>query len=601
MCNLLGESSVKTYNILSPMKKIYPTHVQAVLFATALIIFNFNGIQAQTFSATAGPVSQVGTVGPESGASALGTGLSMQQSVGDFVSLDLDGWKGALFQDYGYQGEKATLSSVGASVRILPFKSSTTSIRPWIGAGLSWGNTNVMADLYDQEGRQYHLWSDGLLYDVAEPQSSGPRSTSADKATQLTRDYDYETSIANTRGLTIPVKLGVDIQLTPSINSSLSFTAQMGNGNVFNSFGSEKAIGGSALVTTVQAGVGIMLGKRVGRTKMKTVFSNNMFASEIDFDKDGINDIVDRCHGTPSGAPVNEYGCALDTDGDGVADYEDLEIHSLTHFVDNDGIALSKEEWNARYATTDADPNSYILDYAVIVAEFTPEHYKKMLEAAGNTAEKSEDKALKLLNESMANAVLTYRVQYGVFSENQMPENVELETISDNNGLLRFVGPTHDNTTEARAELEYSEAVWADDAFITAYRNGKRIPMAEAIGLEAHRSFIAPTTDAPEASETTPVEEVSEAPVYRIQLGRFSDMIPVNIFEMFITLGDVKQVIEMDGTYRYFTTSYHNESEARLRLDSVKDLGISDAFMTVEFQGAQISIAEAREIAQSSH
>jgi hypothetical protein len=268
----------------------------------------------------------------------------MQQSVGDFVSLDLDTWKGALFQDYGYQGEKATLSSVGASVRILPFKSSTTSIRPWIGAGLSWGNTNVMADLYDQEGRQYHLWSDGLLYDAAEPQSSGPRARRADKATQLTRDYDYETSVANTRGLTIPVKLGVDIQLTPSINSSLSFTAQMGNRNVFNSFGDEKAIGGSAFVTTVQAGVGIMLGKRGNRTKMKTVFSDNMFASEIDFDKDGINDIVDRCHGTPYGAPVNEYGCALDTDGDGVADYEDLEIHSLTHFVDNDGIALSKED-----------------------------------------------------------------------------------------------------------------------------------------------------------------------------------------------------------------------------------------------------------------
>ena len=583
------------------MKNIYPTHFKAVLFATALFLFSFNGIQAQTFSVSAGPVSQVGTVSPESGASALGTGLSMQQSVGDFVSLDLDTWKGALFQDYGYQGEKAKLSSVGASVRILPFKSSTTAIRPWIGAGLSWGNTNVMADLYDQEGRQYHLWSDGLLYDAEEPQTSGPRATSANKATQLTRDYAYETSIANNRGLTIPVKLGVDIQLTPSINSSLSFTAQMGNSNVFNSFGSEKAIGGSALVTTVQAGVGIMLGKRVGRTKIKTVFSNNMFAGDIDFDKDGINDIVDRCHGTPFGAPVNEYGCALDTDGDGVADYEDLEIHSLTHYVDNDGIALSREAWDALYATTDTDPNSYILDYAVIIAEFTPEHYKKMLESAGNTAEKSEDEALKLLNESMVNAVLTYRVQYGVFSENQMPGNVALETISDDNGLLRFVGPTHKNTTEARTELEQSEALWADDAFITAYRNGKRIPMAEAIGLEAHRSFIAPTTDAPEASESVPNTEVSDAPVYRIQLGRFSDMIPVNIFEMFITLGDVKQVIEKDGTYRYFTTSYNNEAEARTRLDSVKDLGISDAFMTVEFKGEKMSILDAREIAQSSH
>ena len=109
-CNLMRQSSVKTYNILSLMKNLYPTHIQAILFTTALFISSFYGIQAQTFSATAGPVSQVGGVSTESGASALGTGLSMQQSVGDFISLDLDTWKGELFQDYGYQGEKAKLS-----------------------------------------------------------------------------------------------------------------------------------------------------------------------------------------------------------------------------------------------------------------------------------------------------------------------------------------------------------------------------------------------------------------------------------------------------------------------------------------------------------
>lgn len=587
--------------ILCVMKKIYPTTFKAVLLLTATFIYSFNNIQAQTFSASAGPVSQVGSESPESGASPLGTGLSMQQSIGDFVSIDLDTWKGSLYQDYGYQGEKAKLSSVGASLRILPFKASKTSIRPWIGAGLSWGNKNVMADLYDQEGRQYHLWSDGLLYDSAEPQTGGPRANLVDKATQLTRDYDYETSVENNRGLTVPVKLGVDLQLTPSITSSVSFTAHMGNSNVFNSSSAEKAIGGNSLVTSVQAGLGIMIGKRVGKTKVKTVFSNNMFATKLDFDKDGVDDIIDRCHGTPMGAPVNEYGCALDTDGDGVSDYEDLEINSLTHYVDEDGIALSKDEWDALYATTNANPNSYILDYAVIVAEFTPEHYKKMLEAAGNTAEKSETEAARLLNEAMVNAVLTYRVQYGVFSENQKPENVDLDIISDDNGLLRYVGPSHNNTTDARAELERSESVWADDAFITAYRNGDRIPMAEAIGLEAHRSFIAPTTDASNVSEPTPVKEVSDEPVYRIQLGRFSDMIPVNIFEMFITLGDVEQVNENDGTYRYFTTSYDNETEARTRLDIVKDLGISDAFMTAEVNGDKISIAEAREIANASH
>jgi hypothetical protein len=78
-------------------------------------------------------------------------------------------------------------------------------------------------------------------------------------------------------------------------------------------------------------------------------------------------------------------------------------------------------------------------------------------------------------------------------------------------------------------------------------------------------------------------------------------MIPVNIFEMFITLGDVEQVVEKDGTYRYFTTSYDNEAEARTRLDTVKDLGISDAFITAEINGDRISIAEAREFTNSIH
>jgi hypothetical protein len=125
--------------------------------------------------------------------------------------------------------------------------------------------------------------------------------------------------------------------------------------------------------------------------------------------------------------------------------------------------------------------------------------------------------------------------------------------------------------------------------------------MAEAIGLEAHRSFIFPTTEDTNVSEPAPLKEVSDEPVFRIQLGRFSNMIPVDIFEMFITLGDVEQVVEGDGTYRYFTTSYDNEAEARTRLDIVKDLGISDAFMTAEVNGAKISIVEAREITNTIH
>ena len=43
----------------------------------------------------------------------------------------------------------------------------------------------------------------------------------------------------------------------------------------------------------------------------------------LDSDGDGVPDYLDKCAGTPAGVKVDEYGCPLDSDGDGVADYLD--------------------------------------------------------------------------------------------------------------------------------------------------------------------------------------------------------------------------------------------------------------------------------------
>jgi outer membrane protein OmpA-like peptidoglycan-associated protein len=48
------------------------------------------------------------------------------------------------------------------------------------------------------------------------------------------------------------------------------------------------------------------------------------FGCPLDSDKDGIPDYLDECPGTPRGAPVDKVGCPLDSDGDGVPDYTDL-------------------------------------------------------------------------------------------------------------------------------------------------------------------------------------------------------------------------------------------------------------------------------------
>ncbi|WP_295048122.1 OmpA family protein [Sulfurimonas sp.] len=48
-----------------------------------------------------------------------------------------------------------------------------------------------------------------------------------------------------------------------------------------------------------------------------------LFPQDIDSDKDGVLDSVDRCPGTPRGAEVDAHGCPIDSDKDGVIDYKD--------------------------------------------------------------------------------------------------------------------------------------------------------------------------------------------------------------------------------------------------------------------------------------
>ena len=76
-----------------------------------------------------------------------------------------------------------------------------------------------------------------------------------------------------------------------------------------------------------------------------------------DTDQDGVMDIYDKDNKTPEGAKTTGDGMAMDTDGDGVADYVDQERLSICSEVDENGVALDSDGDNVPDCL-DEEPNT---------------------------------------------------------------------------------------------------------------------------------------------------------------------------------------------------------------------------------------------------
>ena len=147
----------------------------------------------------------------------------------------------------------------------------------------------------------------------------------------------------------------------------------------------------------------------------------------LDTDKDGIYDYIDQCPNTPAEARnyVDSVGCSLDSDGDGVYDYEDV-CPSVPGIKENLGCpevkrevrnllkkAMSGIEFEHNKATI--RPSSYaILDE---IAQVFIENPIFIVEVQGHTDNVGNDEYNMDLSERRAQSVRTYLVNKGVPAE----------------------------------------------------------------------------------------------------------------------------------------------------------------------------------------
>jgi hypothetical protein len=152
-------------------------------------------------------------------------------------------------------------------------------------------------------------------------------------------------------------------------------------------------------------------------------------------------------------------------------------------------------------------------------------------------------------------------------------------------GLTVHVGKKHERLIGARSALATAKSQGHSDAFVTAYRDGVRISLEEAAALESIRK-----ESVQEVAETFHVAVIK----YHVQLGRYTDGVPVEVLNAFLNMGHIEQRLGEDGTHRYLTEGVAAEETARQHLLSARNGGFEDAFLVAEIDGKNVSVAQAR-------
>ncbi len=312
-------------------------------------------VDVVTIGAGANFTSFIGDLGSKTDASPLANVapiyyVNLERRFGNILGVQLNGGLGTLAYNerssdiFKNRNFKSDILQVGANL-VLHFDNDLiikkeSPFAPFLSGGFHYLTFDSYTDLKDENGLDYHYWSDGTINDVPETEKDEKESTI------LYRDYNFETQLTDStvnyerNTFTIPISVGLKWKLTNRFNGrifgtySLLLTDWIDN---VKSGGNDK---------NLSIGFGLHYALKVKDKEQRHLFDDVDFEelAVSDSDMDGVQDQLDKCQNTPKEIKVNGFGCPIDSDKDGIPDYLDKEKNTKKGaIVDENGVTLTAE------------------------------------------------------------------------------------------------------------------------------------------------------------------------------------------------------------------------------------------------------------------
>ena len=255
-------------------------------------------------------------------------------------------------------------------------------------------------------------------------------------------------------------------------------------------------------------------------------------------------------------------------------------------------LKLEERGMNGDVVSISTDENG---DEVVTELVVTPELEAQVVAEITAEAEAMPDGALAATGDAIdatkAEDRVFYRVQVGAFrgelSEDIFAGHGAILAIPGDDGLTRYVTESYSDKSAAVSRKTDLLVAGFTDAFISAYRNGKRISLGES-GM----TVAEPAKDI--VQETVETEMVDKALVkFRVMLGEYSGEVPADQVEVMLQFGGIRTQRKGDGKTVFFTELTDSVEDANDLRDKAEQMGLRAPKVVGDFNGELIPLDDA--------